>query len=227
VEGRTRRENATGAAGAELLVIVRTTRPWTGATLQGQLSELCAAHGWEAATPDRIDAVISTFRQWLRGETGGRIQDEAIDDETARDAIWTMLGNAMKGRDPLDTDLLSDAVSGAGLERIRKRTRQQWRHDSHDGGLMLFLDYCRRRDARAYLERTQGLTATAARARLRRLWDKDPAKNPANVWPAPADTIWGEWTALLARGASKSERDAFFARTRAEAEARNIDDGQP
>ncbi len=178
--GRPPRQNATEDAGAELLAIVRATRPWGGPKLKGQLCELSEVHGWEAATPDRIDAVISTFREWLRDEPGGRIHDEAIDDETARDAIWTMLGNAMKGRDPLDTDLLSDVVTGHG---IPERTRQRWRAKSNDGGLSLFMKRYQRRASRAYLESTLGLTATAARAWLRR----HQGENPATARPASRD----------------------------------------
>ena len=123
---RPRRENATGNARDELLELVRATRPWTGATLKARLRELSMAHGWEAATPARIDEVIASFRQLLRTKIAGRVGDEAIDDETARDVLWTMLGNAMKGRHPLTSDILGDTVTGSGLDRIPKRTRQQW-----------------------------------------------------------------------------------------------------
>jgi hypothetical protein len=186
VAGRPQRQNATGNARAELLAIVRATRPWGGSKLKAQLRELSEAHGWEAATPDRIDAVISTFREWLRDEPGGRI-DANIDDETARDAIWTMLGNAMRGRDPLDTDLLADTVSGPVLDRIPPRTRQHWRAESIDGGLSLFMKRYQRRASRAYLEGTLGLTATAARAWLRR----HPDENPTTARPVSRDHV--EW----------------------------------
>jgi hypothetical protein len=179
VTGRPQRQNATGNAAAELLAIVHATRPWGGSRLKGQLRRLSEGHGWEAATPDRIDAVISTFREWLRDEPGGRINED-IDDETARDAIWTMLGNAMKGRDPLDTDLFSDVVTGHG---IPERTRQRWRAESNDGGLSLFMKRYQRRASRAYLEGTLGLTATAARAWLRR----HPDENPAIARPVSRD----------------------------------------
>lgn len=167
-----KRQNATGDARAELLAIVRATRPWAGSKL---VDELMWLDGWEAATVEQIEDVAGSFLDLLRDEPGGEIHDQEIDDETACDLIGTMLANAMKGGDRLKRDLLSEVITGPGIDGIPERTRQNWRRGSpHDGGLSLFLRRYARRAGRTYLEGALGFTETNARAWLRRHHNENP-----------------------------------------------------
>ena len=187
-----RRQNSTSDDRADLLAIVRETRPWAGSKLRDQLRAHSAGHGWEAATLVQLEDVAGSFRELLPRRShgvGDQIDDQEIDDETACDAILVMLANVMKGRDPRNTDLLSEAVSGPPLDAIPESTRRRWREEGlswrnedwpADGGLRRFLKRYTRRVGLAYLVGTKGYTVPNARAWLKR----HPDVNPTNARPA-------------------------------------------
>jgi hypothetical protein len=196
-----RRQNSTEDR-AELLAIVRATRPWAGPELRNQLRARSAGHWWEAATLVELEDVAGSFRALLRDEISGEI-DQEIDDETACGAIGVMLANVMKGRHPRNTDLLADIVtinpngrtadsSGFFKEATRRRWREEglsWREDRPaDGGLHRFLSRVARRDGLAYLMGTLGYEEPNARAWLRR----HPDENPATARPFSRDHAEGD-----------------------------------
>lgn len=193
--GPRRQDSESGDDRAELLAIVRETRPWAGSNLRDQLRARSAGHWWEAAELEQLEAVAGSFRELLprrRHGVGDRIDDETIDDVTAADAIGVMLANVMKGRDPRNTDLLSEAVSGPPLDAIPESTRRRWREEGlswrnedwpADGGLRRFLKRYTRRVGLAYLVGTLGYTKPNAYAWLR----YHPDENPITARPASRD----------------------------------------
>ena len=190
-----RRQNSTSDDRAELLAIVRDTRPWAGPSLRDQLRARSAGHWWEAAELEQLEDVAGSFRELLprrRHGVGDGIDAETIDDETAAGAIGVMLANVMKGRDPRNTDLLSEAVSGPPLDAIRESTRRRWREEGlswrnqewpADGGLRRFLKRYTRRQCLAYLVGTKGYTKPNAYAWLKR----HPDENPVTARPVSRD----------------------------------------